>query len=842
VDRKVIRPNIDPDWSPPSSGYLGVQTPAAWAEIKVGQRDPTSPESPQIDAFPPDPFVAGGVGFPWSGKRSFNAATNSYAPDFERDLSGLIVGRAPVDLNWARNKPPVLRALLKDLAGVWLDTSSRVSSPVGVPSGMHREEGFVGIFRRVSLSPADLNAAAGALQIHTGFPTWTSDYPDWDKTSSFDSWDEFNRFVDLKLTVLTAPQRDLLKANFNPNTASNKFNPGETTYKSLDKSDLTRYSTEFCFRSPALTLAAAGRLVDAGGRLLAERTLSVTARFRQMRLTTQSEFCAGNLGDLDVAGDEGAFRLPGASGFLEPSDGPDQTHGSRFPGCPHGLCLQTYPEPQWPQVPGGSRCPGPAPYDGSLQLATLDTDAATPGTTFLAPYDNGYDALPDYPPGNPVCLLDERHGSQAISLLGRGPVGPQAVLNQIYPDGCYSEAYREPGYEALRNIGDGVQGMLSMWYRPLHDYKVLDIHNRDAMPFKLNREDLDPSTNPGAIPLLHNSQVLLMGVKPAGVSGRLCWGVFAENRVAMDDDRIEDGAIFGWWGNSPSPRTFQHAHRWMLLTAQWNIQAVGSAGYTFFAVNGTSYLTTPLQHYVGGLLPISPPDGGLTPPCSLTDSTYREDGSYGTPFFYLGGDRGVSVSGAPADGTVDELLCLTRTTDMNEAAGFAPIRFSAGRYYKEDEPSDPYGLSPSEWTSAQVALGAGARLLRVDWTLLLPREYQAPSSYPDLWPPPNRVIYGTGVDRVAGETADMAFMPRDPSGAALLPAPLAGRSGAMARLSLPGGTLKLGIDIRPRLGDNPPGAWHKLSAPLLESPVLDDLTLTYTGPEGPRLGSWREGD
>ncbi len=51
----------------------------------------------------------------------------------------------------------------------------------------------------------------------------------------------------------------------------------------------------------------------------------------------------------------------------------------------------------------------------------------------------------------------------------------------------------------------------------------------------------------------------------------------------------------------------------------------------------------------------------------------------------------------------------------------------------------------------------------------------------------------------------------------------------------------MGLDLRPQLGDNIMG-YAKLAAPLLESPVLDDLTLTYTGSEGPRLEHWQLGE
>lgn len=846
VDRKVVRPNIDPAWSPPASGFLRFVSAAAWAEIKVGQRDtPTAPFGDPIDAYFWNAYgmmmSTGCIGRAWTGRRAFNPATGSYAPDFERDSAGRIVGRAPVGLNWARTRPPVLKALLRGLGGVFADADVQDSTPTS-NAWTARMEGGIAALYKVALGAPEVDAVVAALQAHAGFPTWTTEFPDWDQTPSFDSWDEFGRFVDLKLSALTPAQRDLLKAHFNPNTALNKFNPGESVYKALDKTDLTAYSTEFSFRSPMREVACCGRVRDAAGRVLAERLVSATLRFRQVRLTAQSEFCAGNLGDPEVAGDETASRLPGDPGFLAASGGLDRTHGSRFPGNGHGFCLQTYPEPQWP----GSPCPPPARYDGNLQLATVDLDAsAVPGLTFLAAYDAGYDAT--VAAGKPTCSLDARHGSPSASLLGSAPVGTQAVLNQIYPDGTYAETYRAPGYEARGNIGDGYQGIVSFWYRPFFgNLASYPWSVRYQTPLLLNVLDASPllTTN-----LMGNTQMFEISFRKdsGGIQGT---GFLLENccdHLNPDDDHREDGPFFGWMWNPAGCRTFQHAHRWMLITAQWNVRATQSAQYGYFQINGTSHLAVPsgCYRYAVNIAPNhGAPNGGTQPLATMTCLTrdcYRGDGSLGTPYFYLGlrGARGIGGE-SPADGTLDELAFVTRTTDMNDGRAFADVRYQAGRYYKENGPPGAYGVAPSAYTSAPLALGAGARLLRADWTLVMPREYAGPAGIPDLWPSPNRAFFGTGLDRVSGHGADVAFTPRDLAGAPLLPAPLT-RDGARIAVCPPGGILRLGLDIRPRLDDNA-GAWTALAAPLMESPVLDDLTLTYVGPGGAAVSAWREGD
>ncbi len=839
VDKKVIRPNVDPNWEVLPGVYETyplvagpAQTAAAWAEIRVGQRD-----TPVLVSTENAPV---GVGAPWSGKRAFNPHTNSYAPDFERDSQGNLVGRAPVDLNWARNRPAVLKALLEGISAIHLDPHY-VTSMFGVStlpdgsSSLH-DRGSLGLFFKVSLTPEQASAVAGAIQGHAGFGDVPAEYPDWDGTPSFDSWDEFSRFVDLRLPFLNQAQRDLIKANANPNSDLNKFNPGETAFKLVDKSDLVASSTEFSLEPPpTLRMDACGRVLDGQGRILAERTLTLEAVLERFRMTTQSEFCAGDLGVLDVVGDEAAFRRPGEAGFIAPSGGVERTSGSRLPAVlaagGKGLALQSYPEPQWP----GSPCPPPAVYDGGLQLATVegeDDPARNPGLTFLASWDDRYDAT--FAKGSKTCTLDVQMGSPADSLLGRGPVGPAARLNMLYPDGCYSEADRTPGYEARANLGDGLQGLLQFWYKPSYGPEFGAGPAFGRAPTFLN---LCPMATPPAFITDGGTQCFRIGAKRREF-GKSLWGALVENRFA-GDLHIEQGPWFEPWDPLRGAKAFWFAHRWNLLTFQWNLRGANWVDYGCLAVNATSHRDTYTQYY--NTLPVFQPDGGGPNPEAnrLTRDTFREDGSIGTPFFYLG-LRGCQINAAStaADGTFDEFACLSRTTNMAECMTLAQGTFSSGRYYKEDAGLDP---GVPEFVSCPIPLGKGTTVLGARWTLVLPRCFSAPMDveYPalDLWPNANRVFYGSGEvlslrDKTAG--AIMSFL--DGSGS-----PLAvSRDGGPLAVPLAGGILKIGANLCPRLGDNT-GDWEKLKAPILESPVLDDITLTYVPAGGPRILAWGGG-
>ncbi len=836
VDKKVIKPNIDPGWNALQGTWPeewpipgGAQTPAAWTEIKVGKRD--TPILPPASTWDPP----SGIGALWSGKRAFNPHTNSYAPDFERDSQGAVIGRAPVNLNWARKDYRFLYALLVGLSGIDLDNHWYTVMASGT-SPHYIDPGTLGVFYRQTLSPQDAEKFVWALQ--EGI-TSSAGYPDWDGTSSIDSWDEFDRVIELNpnLAQMSQEKKDLVKANFNPNANLNKFNPGETLFRKIDKSDLCVYSTEFSFASPGFVASSLGRVVDARGRLLAERILTAVFGFDQVRFTARSEFCAAKQGRLDLAGDEGGFRLPGDAGFIAQAAGNDRTFGSRYPPIPpaattRGLSLQSYPEPQW----RGSPCPPPGAYDGALQLATTETleGAANPGLDFLASWDNSYDAT--WGLGPTACTLDACMGPPSGSLLGDGPAANRAALNMIYPDGCYSESLRTPGYDSTQNFGDGFQGLLSMWYKPaLGPNEWAYGSTRGICLFNMVRTNLNVSVPPywSVMNFMDRTQSFQIGGDRV-FTGQENWGANIENRYSNGENGIEQGPRFSCRNVNPEKR-FWHPHRWYLVTVQWNLRATNRGDYCHFILNGTSYLDLPTPHYYQDAYT---PDGNST---ALNAAGFEDNGQQRPPFFYLGRRGRTNMTKGSADGTLDEVAIFSRGTSLAESATLASARFPAGRFYKEDEAlEDVSTLDPvvPEYQSCPIQLPPGVRIVRTDWTLRLPRVInRSPGGIPDLWPC-NQVYTGTAADPLSPEAADAALTLTRADGSPLLPERLT-RSGAPVRADLPDGVFRFGVTIRPRLAAR---GLDKANTPLLESPVFDDVTFVYTSRNGPKVLSWGSGE
>lgn len=120
--------------------------------------------------------------------------------------------------------------------------------------------------------------------------------------SPFNDWPRFSREILGRLRGLSRLEMDLLRANFNPNSDLKKLNPdrlladpaGDLAAGAadlLDKSDLTASSTEFCFGSMGYyEIEALGRVAQ-GGRTLAHATVvSVVKLFDVFRATSQRDF------------------------------------------------------------------------------------------------------------------------------------------------------------------------------------------------------------------------------------------------------------------------------------------------------------------------------------------------------------------------------------------------------------------------------------------------------------------------------------------------------------------------------------------------------------------------
>ncbi|MBI4230243.1 MAG: hypothetical protein HY608_05340 [Planctomycetes bacterium] len=774
VDKKVIVPNVQ-------ASIVDVKF-RAWAEIRTGTRDDGSA----------------------SGMRLWNMRTSSYAPGFERDSAGTIVGRAPVEINWAIRNPPVLRALLSGLEGVYLSDRDAAGGFQSRPYRVLIDGASVwidtlGIMQRVSLTGADVDEVVAALAAHSGFDPAADRYPHWDGTAAFDSWEEFAYFVERKLTTLSRQKKDILLANFNPNSQLNKSNPNLDFFREVDKSDLLAYSTEFSFRPLGeMQVESLGRLTDAGGALLARRSVrAAILDSLHLRFTAQSEFVAGDggLGKLDEAGDETNFRAPGEADFLGAYQGPGgvQGFGAKFLGN-DGLALQTYPEPQW-----GPGSPAPAPYDGSIQLATLETvadPAVEPGLRFLASWGDRLDA--DFAPGGKTATPDMRlmgAGTMDTSLWGRS--SGNTLVGTIHPDGLYSEDARAPGYLAKDNL-NGIQGAVSFWVKPNYDLSRTEFGEGGRGHLHLNLSHL--SADPEIINHQARTQIYMLGAATSSIGK--AWLAFWETRHTQEDTGFEHRL-------SMLVPEYPLPHRWYLNTFYYNFLASAEPEHGVLTVDGgrTDTERNGPESYTGTVDPSGAED------ISSSVSLFEPDGK---ARFYMG-FRGcetvtnlirIATRFADADATMDEFAFLDMVTS-DASRNFAQLRYQDGRYYKG---ADGYVVDDAVYTSAEIALAPGSVIQGADTTFVLPRY--------DSVDDPNYVFHKA--PNAGDKRTEVKVRIVDSGGTEHDTFPVA----------LGDGRFRYKIEIFPNVEDT--------NDPLISSPILDDVTFHITSPSGVRIVSWEE--
>ncbi len=229
--------------------------------------------------------------------------------------------RAPINLNTAPR--PVLEAVLSGLTARVPVVSSEVET--ATPTGFS------------FLEEVELKASAQWMEIPPITPGQARRIVDLivarRKTDPFQTWEEFNRFVDsipdnaAFLPPSTAAPahvqsksdpaawwyrraKDMIKANANPNLRRNKFNPDVAAALTLDKGDLWRHApghpaavghpngmipshtTEFSFSSMGwFEITSLGRVTRGGGEIVGEAKLRVVVRvYSVLRHTTQKQF------------------------------------------------------------------------------------------------------------------------------------------------------------------------------------------------------------------------------------------------------------------------------------------------------------------------------------------------------------------------------------------------------------------------------------------------------------------------------------------------------------------------------------------------------------------------
>lgn len=254
-----------------------------------------------------------------------------------------------------------------------------------------------------------------------------------------------------------AAMRDVLKANFDPNCHLNELNPDEVVVLKVDKTDLTYWTTEFCFVPMGyFEIGSLGRVLDESGVEIASESIVAEVKcYDVQRDTTQADFQK----DFYMNDDYTAIDIPGAASGIESE------------------LLKTF-----------SAKPTAENYAVRGHLAAYPEFYYDPGLVQYGWYD-GYIGLkpktsfPDGPylqarfvPNNgshPNTSLNNFTGSAPGSTLvvdpGGGPWYDRAIggpnPGTLMPDGALSEKDATPGYDNGRNFNQHSGSML-LWVKP----------------------------------------------------------------------------------------------------------------------------------------------------------------------------------------------------------------------------------------------------------------------------------------------------------------------------------------------------------------------------------------
>lgn len=335
--------------------------------------------------------------------------------------------RVPVNLNTAPRE--VLQAVLTDLQAGYLDRAFGPADWYG--NGYSASTGTTVI---LSSSTAK-DIAKAIVQRRNELVNSARKY-------GFATWYDFNAFIDAidssaALTALVPRSsvtpvtldnnpiraqaiKDMVKANANPNSHINKFNPDRafgSRFGDTDKADLTKWTTEFCFNSDGcFEIESIGRVCAKPNAtnqmpIVAETVIRTSMRvFDVYRISTQKEFVANQIGA------SGAGALVPYPEHLSDIGGNNQS----------------------------SRTDAAAAYDGYLMLDTVDTNdvsAAAPNVSFFANYERDFGADAAGPA--------EQGTSLVANQTGGNPSG--GGQSELFTDGFFNHRTRR--YASYVDIG-----------------------------------------------------------------------------------------------------------------------------------------------------------------------------------------------------------------------------------------------------------------------------------------------------------------------------------------------------------------------------------------------------
>ncbi|MFC1588450.1 hypothetical protein ACFL54_09075 [Planctomycetota bacterium] len=267
--------------------------------------------------------------------------------------------------------------------------------------------------------------------------------------------------------------RDLILANFDPNTMSNDYNPDLVLYRHTDNADLITYSTELCFEpTGAFSILAQGSIIS-GQQTELKASAGVKAvikLFEFKRLTTQAQLVGDNFSTEEMKKRFGT------------NYGPYETKWGDIVGNPNGARLVSHPEPVVDSLADKFEFVKNARFDGRLGLSPIkhnserildgiDTpailwsyyagsmDAHNPGGTVPPGLPSEADSFMKYQIDSTLyheimhnsTIAEELREHQNTLMASHSNETVNRKPGTLFVDGVFSEAWKCPAYPLAAN-------------------------------------------------------------------------------------------------------------------------------------------------------------------------------------------------------------------------------------------------------------------------------------------------------------------------------------------------------------------------------------------------------
>ncbi|MFC1587781.1 PilX N-terminal domain-containing pilus assembly protein [Planctomycetota bacterium] len=369
---------------------------------------------------------------------------------------------------------------------------------------------------------------------------------------------------------------DVILANLDPNTMSNDFNPDQCVMRLTDKADLEVYTTEACFEPTGVfAVESQGSVASSAGEILASVHASCLVQlFEFKRLTTQK----------DLFGPDQISDLKSRFGD---NQSPYRTNWETM--------TITYPEP----IKGSIGVPefdhiNDAIFDGRVGLSPVKHDGVQHKASLWTYFEGNFNAYDpaevsrqSYPEDPAVYSCYSTVQEEFADGMLMGPDMP----GQLYPDGCFSEAWSSILYPAEGHLsppglyGESQTTSRGAWlmtvkpnFMPEHSNRIrqflhLGQGNKSYNPQSMvmcsyfpHRNDITSSFNrstyeyfsyePWGLPWLA-TRAFVFGF---GHDGNVCGGIFSETANETGVDLLE-----------PMAYRFE-GHRWNILSGCWTFR------------------------------------------------------------------------------------------------------------------------------------------------------------------------------------------------------------------------------------------------------------------------------